>query len=104
MKTDPLNHSTLRLAEPSFHLNPKRAAGQRSHDAVGDVLEGVVEFGGDGAHRSVHQLLHQQLQLLLCQTHVETLLQAADGAGAVEAGQVGACGWKTPESQLRMLQ
>lgn len=64
----------------------------RSHDAVGDVLEGVVEFGGDGAHWSVHHLLHQQLQLLLGQRHVESLLQAADGAGAVETGKVGT--WK----------
>lgn len=60
-----------------------------SHDAVGDVLEGVVEFGGDGAHGSVHHLLHQQLQLLLGQRHVEPLLQAADCARAVEAGKVG---------------
>lgn len=59
-----------------------------SHDAVGDVLEGVVELGGDGAHGAVHQLLHQELQLLLRQGHVEALLQAADGAGAMEAGEV----------------
>lgn len=59
------------------------------HDAVGDVLEGVVEFGGDGAHGSVHQLLHQDLQLLLRQRHVETLLQTTDGAGAVETWEVG---------------
>lgn len=63
-----------------------------SHDAVGDVLEGVVEFGGDGAHGAIHQLLHQQLQLLLRQRHVETLLQAPDGAAAMETGQVGAWG------------
>ena len=60
----------------------------RSHDAIGDVLERVVEFCCDGAHGSVHQLLHQQLQLLLRQRHVETLLQATDGAGAVETRQV----------------
>lgn len=65
-----------------------------SHDAVGDILEGVVEFGGDGAHGPVHELLHQQLQLLLCQRHVETVLQATDGARAVEARQVGTCGVK----------
>lgn len=63
-----------------------------SHDAVGQVLEAVVEFGGDGAHGAVHQLLHQHLQLLLRQVHVETLLQVPDGGGAVETGQLGA--WK----------
>lgn len=62
----------------------------RSHDAVGEVLEAVIELGGDGAHGSVHHLLHQDLQLFLRQAHVETLLQGPDGAGAVEAGQLGA--------------
>lgn len=33
--------------------------GRLSHDAVGEVLEAVVEFGGDGAHAPVHHLLHQ---------------------------------------------
>lgn len=61
-----------------------------SHDAVGDVLEGVVELGGDGAHRAIHQLLHPPLQLLLRQRHVEALLQATDGTAALEAGQLGA--------------
>ena len=76
----------------------------RSHDAIGDVLEGVIEFGGDGAHGSIHQLLHQQLQLLLRQTHVETFLQAADGAGAVETGKVGTWwGGGTPSASRAML-
>lgn len=64
---------------------PQRLPGV-SHDAVGDVLEGVVELGGDGAHRAVHQLLHPPLQLLLRQRHVEALLQAADGTAALKAG------------------
>lgn len=71
---------------------PQRRHLRGSHDAVGDVLEGVVEFGGDGAHRPVHQLLHQHLQLLLRQRHVEALLQAADGAGTMETREVGSCG------------
>lgn len=66
--------------------------GPRSHDAVGEVLEAVVQFGGDGAHAAVHHLLHQQLQLLLRHVHVEALLQVADGAGAVEAGELRAWG------------
>lgn len=74
----------------SFLYDRKRPAW--SHDAVGDVLEGVVEFGSDGAHRAVHQLLHPPLQLLLRQRHVEALLQATDGTAALEAGQLGACG------------
>lgn len=73
---------------------PPSLSPDRSHDAVGDILEGVVEFGGYGAHGPVHELLHQQLQLLLRQRHVETVLQAADGARAVEARQVGTCGVK----------
>lgn len=85
----PLNPLVRRSAS-SFRRKEGRTPPAGSHDAVGDVLEGVVELGGDGAHGPVHQLLHQNLQLLLGQGHVETLLQAADGAGAVEAGQVGA--------------
>lgn len=61
----------------------------RSHDAVGEVLEAVVQLGGDGAHGAVHHLLHQNLQLFLSQAHVKSLLQVADGAGAMEAGQLG---------------
>lgn len=72
----------------------------RSHDAVGEVLEAVIELGGDGAHGSVHHLLHQDLQLFLRQAHVETLLQVADGAGAMEAGQVRAW-WGRREGRPR---
>lgn len=63
-----------------------------SHDAVGEVLEAIVQLSGDGAHGAVHHLLHQHLQLLLSQTHVKTLLQVTDSAGAMKAGQLGA--WK----------
>lgn len=59
-----------------------------SHDAVGEVLEAIVELGGDGAHAAIHHLLNEQLQLLLRHVHVETLLQVADGARAVEAGEL----------------
>lgn len=62
--------------------------GEPSHDAVGEVLEAVVELGGDGAHAAVHHLLDQQLQLLLRHVHVETLLQVADGGRAVETGEL----------------
>jgi hypothetical protein len=56
-----------------------------SHDAIGEVLEAIVEFGGDGPHAAVHHLLHQQLQLLLSHAHVEPLFEVANGAGAMEA-------------------
>lgn len=56
-----------------------------SHDAVGEVLEAIVEFGGDRPHAAVHHLLHQQLELLLSHAHVEPLLEVADGTGAMEA-------------------
>lgn len=56
-----------------------------SHDAIGEVLEAIVEFGGDGPHAAIHHLLHQQLQLLLSHAHVEPLFEVANGAGAVEA-------------------
>ena len=56
-----------------------------SHDAVGEVLEAVIEFGGYRPHAAIHHLLHQQLQLLLGHAHVEPLLEVADGAGAMEA-------------------
>lgn len=62
----------------------------RSHDAVGEVLEAVVQLGGDWAHGAVHHLLHQHLQLLLRQAHVKSFLQVTDGAGAMKAGQLGA--------------
>ena len=47
-----------------------------SHDAVGEALEAVIEFGGDRPHAAVQHLLHQQLQLLLGHAHVEPLLDA----------------------------
>lgn len=64
---------------------------QRSHDAVGEILKAVVELGSDGTHGAIHHLLHQHLQLLLRQIHVETLLQVTDGAGTVEAGKLRTC-------------
>lgn len=69
-----------------FKFNPTT----HSHDAVGEVLEAVIEFGGNGAHGALHHLVHQHLQLLLCQAHVKSLLQVTDGAGAMKAGQLGA--------------
>lgn len=51
-----------------------------SHDAIGEVLEAIVELGGDGAHAAVHHLLDEQLQLLFRHVHVKPLLQVADGA------------------------
>lgn len=66
------------------------ALAPHSHNAVGEVLEAIVQLGGDGAHGTVHHLLHQELQLLLCQAHVKSLLQVTDGAGAMKAGQLGA--------------
>lgn len=68
-----------------------------SHDAIGEVLESVIELGGDGAHAAVHHLLDQKLQLFLGHVHVEALLQVADGAGAVEAGKLRACGEEEEE-------
>lgn len=65
--------------------------GHRSHDAVGEILKAIVQLGSDGTHGAVHHLLHQHLQLLLRQVHVETLLQVTDGAGAVEAGKLRTC-------------
>lgn len=59
-----------------------------SHDAIGEVLEAVVEFGGDGPHAAIHHLLHQQLELLLGHAHVEPLFEVANGTGAVEAGKL----------------
>lgn len=56
-----------------------------SHDAIGEVLETVVEFGGDGPHAAIHHLLYQQLELLLSHAHVESLFEIANGAGAMEA-------------------
>lgn len=86
--TDPRKGNVL-VKVPVNPIN--HSCAQWSHDAVGDVLKGVIEFGGDGAHGPVHHLLHQQLELLLGQRHVKTLLQATDGAGAVETGKVGTC-------------
>lgn len=57
-----------------------------SHDAIGEVLEAVVQLCGDGAHGAIYHLLHQHLQLLLCQAHVKSLLQVTDGAGAMKTG------------------
>lgn len=59
-----------------------------SHDAIGEILEAVVEFGGDGPHAAIDHLLHQQLELLLSHAHVESLFEIANGAGAMEAGKL----------------
>lgn len=64
-----------------------------SHDAVGEVLEAIVELGGDGAHAAVHHLLDEELQLLLRHVHVEPLLQVPDGGRAVETGELRPCRW-----------
>lgn len=77
-----------------------------SHDAIGEVLEAIVEFGGDGPHAAVHHLLHQQLQLLLSHAHVEPLFEVANGAGAMEArklrtwGRMGGAGAIKGHGQL----
>ena len=76
-------------AQPNIKQTHTHTLSLFSHDAVGEILETVIELGGDGAHGAVHHLLHQHLQLLLRQAHVETLLQGPDGAGAVEARQLG---------------
>lgn len=71
-------------------LNPPLPGLRRvSHDAIGEVLEAIVEFGGDGPHAAIHHLLYQQLQLLLGHAHVEPLLEVTNGAGAVEARKLG---------------
>lgn len=62
-----------------------------SHDAIGEVLEAIVELGGDGTHAAVHHLLDEQLQLLFRHVHVKPLLQVADGARAVETGELRPC-------------
>lgn len=64
----------------------KSALTLHSHDAVSEVLETVVQLGGDWTHGAVHHLLHQHLQLLLRQAHVKSFLQVSDGARAMKAG------------------
>lgn len=72
------------------HAHPGTDA-RRSHDAVCEILESVIELGSDGTHGAVHHLLHQHLQLLFRQVHVESLFQVTDGAGAVKAGELRTC-------------
>lgn len=87
------------MFQPSALLSPHSLTHTHtqlwSHDAICQVLEAIVEFGGQRPHRSVDQLIDQQLQLLLRQTHVETFLQTSHGARPVETWQLGACrrGW-----------
>lgn len=67
-------------------FNPTTSGLRRvSHDAIGEVLEAIIEFGGDGPHAAIHHLFHQQLELLLSHAHVEPLFEVANGAGAMEA-------------------
>lgn len=74
-----------------------------SHDAIGEVLEAIVEFGGDGPHAAVHHLLHQQLQLLLSHAHVEPLFEVANGAGAMEARKLRTWGGWGEQWQLKIM-
>lgn len=83
------SRTTVRLLRSAASLSARAGGGGRSHDAVGEVLEAVVQLGGQRPHGSVHQLVHQQLQLLLRQRHVKALLQGTHGTAAVEAGQLG---------------
>lgn len=46
-----------------------------SKDAIGEVLEAIIELGGEGVKGGLHQVIHQQLQLLLCHVHVEALTE-----------------------------
>lgn len=74
-----------------------------SHDAIGEVLKAIVEFGGDGPHAAVHHLLHQQLQLLLSHAHVEPLFEVANGAGAMEARKLRTWGGWGEQWQLKVM-
>ena len=42
-------------------------------DAVGEVLETVVEFGGQRVHAGLNHAIDEGLQLFLCEGHVEPL-------------------------------
>ena len=62
-------------------------------DAVGEVLEAVVEFGGERVDGRFHHGVHQVLQLLLRHVHVEAVAEELDCGGArTEAGQLRAWG------------
>ena len=49
----------------------KFSPGSCLQDAVGEVLEVVVELGGEAVDALLHHAVHLPVQLVLCQVQVE---------------------------------
>ena len=83
---------TVRGSGPQSAPRPAAARRRPLQDAVGEVLESVVQFGGERVDGRLHHRVHQVLQLLLRHVHVETVSQELHRGGArTEARQLRAC-------------
>ena len=62
----------------------------KSQNSICQVLKSVIQLGRQGVDTGLHHGIHQQLQLLLRQSHVEPVPQSFDrGCTIPEAGQLG---------------
>ena len=57
--------------------------------SIGEILEIIVQLGGDAVNALLHHGVHQAVQLVLGEVEVEPVLHGLDGAGGVvEAGKL----------------
>ena len=57
--------------------------------SIGEILEVIVQLGGDAVNALLHHGVHQAVQLVLGEVEVEPVLHGLDGAGGVvEAGKL----------------
>ena len=57
--------------------------------SIGEILEVIVQLGGDAVNALLHHGVHQAVQLVLGEVEVEPVLHGLDGTGGVvEAGKL----------------
>ena len=91
------DHPTATVAAALVPVFQRHAVTSRRvtlQDAVGKVLEAVVQFGGERMDGRFHHGVHQVLQLFLRHVHVEAVAEELNrGRAGTEAGQLRTWRW-----------
>lgn len=45
-----------------------------SQNAIGEILEAIIEFGAEWMNAWLHQAVHQELELFFCEVQVKAIL------------------------------